>query len=118
MRYGRLRLREIVVFQIFEDVISRKLERVYKRSSRNFLKVKLDRNKSRESFDALQRGSSECTKYPDGGSSLHFVEDFEVVRQWSFVIKPQLKAVHGYREHVASIEKAFLKRVDTLRRIS
>ena len=113
MRYGRLHLRGIVIFQIFQDVISRELERAYERSSCNFLKMKLDRNKSRESLYALRRGSFECTKYPDGGSSLHFIEDFEVVRQWSFVIKPQLKAVHDYRECAASIEKAFLKWVDT-----
>ena len=103
MSYGGLCLRRVIVFQISQDVISRKFERAYEGSSHDFLEIELDRNESHKSFDAFRRGSFEGTKYLDGGSSLHFIENFEVVQQRSFVIKPQLKAVHDYRERAASI---------------
>ena len=60
MRSDRLCLRGIVIFQIFQNVISWELKRTYERSSSDFLKMKFDRNKSRESFNTLQRGSFEC----------------------------------------------------------
>ena len=79
MRVGRLDLLRIVVQQLVEDVIFREFERSNEGSIGDFLEVESDRHEACESFDAFQRGSFECSKYPDSGSSLHFIEDFHVI---------------------------------------
>ena len=79
MRVGQLGFWRIIVQQFFEDVIFWDFEGTNKRSFGDFLKMKSDRHKVCKCFDAFQRRSFECSQYLDGGSSLHFVEDFHMI---------------------------------------
>jgi len=63
-------------------------ERAYKGPFHDFLEMESDWNDTRNSFDTFQGRGFERPYYPDGSSSLHFVENFHMVRYWGLVIIP------------------------------
>ena len=65
-----------IVHESSDEVILQKSSRVKLRSTCEFLKMELNRNKVSDSFETICRRCSEGSQYLDGGSSLHFSEEF------------------------------------------
>jgi len=60
-------------------VVDQKFERSDLRSFGDFLQVELYRDNSSDGFNSCGGQSFEGPQNPDGGSSLHFVENFHMV---------------------------------------
>ena len=93
MWIGQLDRGQIIIQKVFQYVIVGEFKGTNERPFGDFLEVEPNRHKTCKHFNALQRGSFKCSQYPGGSSSLHFVEDFHVVRYRSFVVKPQLETI-------------------------
>jgi len=90
---GQLDRERIVIQKVFQYVIVREFKGMDERPFGDFLEVKPNRHKTCKHFNALQRRSFKRSQYSGGSSSLHFVENFHVVRYQSFVVKPQLETI-------------------------
>ena len=59
----------------------------------DFLEVEPNRHETCKRFDVLERRRFKSFQNLGSSSSLHFVEDFHVIRRQSFMVKPQLEAI-------------------------
>ena len=89
----RLNRGRIVIQKVFQYVIVGEFKGTDEQPFGDFLEVEPNWHKTCKRFNALQRRSFKCSQYPGGSFSLHFVEDFHVVRYQSFVVKLQLETV-------------------------
>jgi len=60
-------------------VVARKFERLDLRSFGDFLQMELYRDNSSDGFNSCRGRSFEGPQNTDGGSSLHFVENFHMI---------------------------------------